>query len=80
MKQLSSYGHRSVTTRLWTHPERAVTPLQIAEHSGACFIPAATMTTTVNSLRKINIWPLGPNVYTDDDFLLAETTSIPADS
>jgi hypothetical protein len=37
------------------------------------------MKTTITGFRKTDIWPLGPDVFTDDDFLHAET-DIAADS
>jgi hypothetical protein len=38
------------------------------------------MTTAVNGFRKTGIWLLDPTVFTDDNFLPAETTNILADT
>jgi hypothetical protein len=80
MKPLSTYCDSAVTTWLRAHPARVINPYQVGEIFGTAFIRAATITSAVNGFRQTGIWLLDPNVFTDDNFLPAETTNNPADS
>lgn len=37
------------------------------------------MSTAINAFKKTGIWPLNPDVFTDVDFMAAETTNIDED-
>lgn len=49
---------------------------QVSSLFGAAFIQAATMKTAINGFRKTGIWPPDQRVFSDSDFLPAETTDI----
>ncbi|KAJ2937637.1 hypothetical protein O0L34_g16909 [Tuta absoluta] len=42
---------------------------------GRSYLQAATMVTAIIGFRKCGIWPVDRNVFTDADFLAAETTN-----
>lgn len=77
MRPLSVFYDAEVSGWLRTNPGRVVSVFQIAKLFGNAFIKAATMSTAINGFRKTGIWPCNPNIFTDADFLAAETTDRP---
>lgn len=77
MRPLSAFYDAEVSGWLRTNPGRVVSVFQIAKLFGNTFIKAATMSTAINGFRKTGIWPCNPNIFTDADFLAAETTDRP---
>lgn len=77
MKPLSTFYEGEVSSWLRANPGRVVTQFQIAKLFGNAFVKAATMATAINSFRKTGIWPTDRNVFTDVDFVAAETTNLP---
>lgn len=75
MRPLSTYYSAEVKKWLRDHPGRVVTPYQVAKLFGQAYLQAATMLTAINGFRKCGIWPLDKNVFTDADFITAETTN-----
>jgi hypothetical protein len=76
MKLLSTYYADSMKSWLRSHPGRVVTQYQITGLFGKAFLKAASMETAVNGFRKTGIWPVQRDVFTEVDFLAAETTDI----
>lgn len=76
MKPLSVYYADEVKNWLHTNPGRVVSHYQVAGLFGKAFIRAATMATAINGFRACGIWPANPNIFTDADFIAAETTNI----
>lgn len=75
MRPLSTYYGAEVKKWLRDHPGRIVTPYQVAKLFGQAYLQAATMLTAMNGFRKCGIWPLDRNVFTEADFIAAETTN-----
>ncbi|CAK1550150.1 unnamed protein product [Leptosia nina] len=75
MRPLSTYYSAEVKKWLRDHPGRVVTPYQVAKLFGQAYLKAATMLTAINGFRKCGVWPLDKNVFTDADFIAAETTN-----
>ncbi|KAJ8893027.1 hypothetical protein PR048_005608 [Dryococelus australis] len=46
---------------------------------GESFLRVATPMTAINGFRKCGILPLGPNMFSDEDYTAAEVTDIPLD-
>lgn len=76
MRPLSTYYDHAVSGWLRSHPGRVVTVFQISEIFGNAYVQAATMSTAINGFRKCGIWPYNKNIFTDVDFISAETTDI----
>lgn len=76
MKPLSTYYGDEVKSWLRAHPGRVVTQYQIAGLFGKAFVKAALMGTAISGFNKTGIWPPQRNVFTEADFLAAETTDI----
>lgn len=75
MRPLSTYYGADVKKWLRDHPGRVVSPYQVAKLFGQAYLQAATMLTAINGFRKCGIWPLDRNVFTEADFIAAETTN-----
>ena len=75
MRPLSTYYSAEVKKLLREHPGRIVTPYQVAKLFGAAYLQAGTMITAINGFRKCGIWPVDRNVFTEADFIAAETTN-----
>ncbi|XP_026318149.1 uncharacterized protein LOC113228920 [Hyposmocoma kahamanoa] len=75
MRPLSIYYSAEVKKWLKEHPGRVVTAYQVAKLFGQAYLQAATMPTAINGFKKCGIWPLDKNVFTDADFIAAETTN-----
>lgn len=73
MRPLSTYYSAEVKKWLRDHPGRVVTPYQLTFRQA--YLKAATMLTAINGFRKCGIRPLDKNVFTDADFITAETTN-----
>nr|CAH7743754.1 unnamed protein product [Callosobruchus chinensis] len=56
-------------------PGRVVTPYQVAKLFGNAYLKAATMLTAINGFKTCGIWPVDRNVFTEADFIAAETTN-----
>ncbi|GLV33572.1 hypothetical protein CBL_21221 [Carabus blaptoides fortunei] len=76
MKPISTYYDAEVTSWLRLNPGRVVTNFQVAHLFGNDFIRAASITTAINGFRKTGVWPYNPNIFTDVDFIAAETTNV----
>lgn len=76
MKPLSL--HYSDELRMWlrSNPGKVVTLFQISMLFGSAFIQSASMLTAIKGFEKPGIWPPSPSVFTDSDFLPADTTDI----
>lgn len=74
MRPLSTYYSAEVKKWLREHPGRVVTPYQVAKLFGNAYLQAATMLTAINGFKKCGIWPVDRNVFTEADFLTADTT------
>lgn len=62
---------------LRNNPGRTITQFQISSLLNEAFLRAAVPMTAINGFRKCGIFPLDPNVFTDEDFAAAEVTDIP---
>jgi hypothetical protein len=64
--------------RKWlrSHPGRVVTLFQIASLFGASYLQVATMLIAINGFRRRGVWPLDTIVFTEADFLPADTADI----
>ncbi|KAJ8934494.1 hypothetical protein NQ318_012470 [Aromia moschata] len=76
MKPLSAYYSDVAKQWLRTHPGRIITQFQISELVGKAFEKAATIPTAHNAFRKTGIWPPDSDVFTEADFIAADTTHI----
>lgn len=76
MKPLSTYYDKEATNWLRNNGGNVITVKQVAEIFGLAYIKATSMSTAINAFKKTGIWPLNPDVFTDVDFMAAETTNI----
>lgn len=74
MRRFNVFYGAEVSVWLRTNPGRVSVPERLF---GNAFIKAATMATATNGFRKTRIWSCDPNIYTDVDFVAAETTNRP---
>ncbi|CAH1990976.1 unnamed protein product [Acanthoscelides obtectus] len=77
MRPLSLYYEDEVRRWLQSNPSKVVTLFQISTLFGQAFTNAANMKTALKGFEKTGIWPTNEGIFTDDDFLPAETTNIP---
>jgi len=71
LKDYYAYHYDIWTT---THPGRVVTLYQLAEIFGNAYGETATMSKALNAFQMCGIWPLNPNIFSDDDFLPSTVT------
>ncbi|KAJ8966145.1 hypothetical protein NQ317_011510 [Molorchus minor] len=80
MRPLSLYYEDEVRKWLRSNPGKVVTLFQISTLFGQAFVNAANMKTALKGFEKTGIWPTNEGIFTDDDFLPAETTNIPIEN
>ncbi|KAJ8975688.1 hypothetical protein NQ317_001790 [Molorchus minor] len=80
MRPLSLYYEDEVQKWLRSNPGKVVTLFQISTLFGQAFVNAANMKTALKGFEKTGIWPTNEGIFTDDDFLPAETTNIPIEN
>ncbi|KAK4873838.1 hypothetical protein RN001_013198 [Aquatica leii] len=68
--------------RKWlrSHPGKVVQLFDVSALFGQAFLNAANMRTSIKGFENSGIWPPNCNVFTDEDFLPAETTDIPLEN
>ncbi|XP_022905457.1 uncharacterized protein [Onthophagus taurus] len=76
IKPLSVYYSNELRKWLRSNPGKVVTLFQISTLFGSAFIQSATMKTAINGFQATGIWPTDPSIFTDVDFLPANTTDI----
>jgi hypothetical protein len=76
MKPLSTYYDQENTNWLGTNVGNVITVKQVADIFGLAYIKATSISTAINIFKKTGIWPLNPDVFTDADFMAAETTNV----
>ncbi|KAJ8975956.1 hypothetical protein NQ317_011924 [Molorchus minor] len=76
LKPLSTYYSDAAKQWLRTNPGRIITQFQIAELVNKAFERSATIPIAHNAFRATGIWPPNPDIFTDADFLAADTTEI----
>ncbi|KAJ8967108.1 hypothetical protein NQ317_006989 [Molorchus minor] len=80
MRPLSLYYEDEVRKWLRSNPGKVVTLFQISTLFVQAFVNAANMKTALKGFEKTGIWPTNEGIFTDDDFLPAETTNIPIEN
>ncbi|KAK9739011.1 DDE superfamily endonuclease [Popillia japonica] len=76
MKPLSLHYSDELGKWLRGNPGKVVTLFQISTLFGSAFIQSATMKTAINGFQATGIWPTDPSIFTDAEFLPADTTDI----
>lgn len=76
MKPLNTYYDKEATNFLRTNGGNVITVKQVADICGLAYIKATSMSTAINAFKKTGIWPLNPDVFTDVNFMAAETTNV----
>lgn len=76
MKPLSLHNSDELRKWLRSNPGKVITLFQISTLFGSAFIQSATMKTAINGFKGTGIWPTDPAVFTESDFLPADTTDI----
>lgn len=76
MKPLSLHYSDELRKWLRSNPGKLITLFQNSTLFGSAFIQSATMKTAINGLKGTGIWPTDPAVFTESDFLPADTTDI----
>ncbi|KAJ8943765.1 hypothetical protein NQ318_011977 [Aromia moschata] len=77
MRPLSLYYEDEVRKWLRMNPGKVVTLFQISTLFGQAFVNAVNMKTALKGFEKTGIWPTNEGIFSDSDFLPAETTNIP---
>lgn len=75
-KPLSVYYGDELRKWLRCNPGKVVTLWQVSTIFGSAFIQAATMKTALKGFEKTGIWPPNKNIFSESDFLPADTTDI----
>lgn len=75
-RPLSLYYGEELRKWLRCNPGKVVTLWQISSIFGSAFIQAATMRTAMHGFEASGIWPPNRNIFSDSDFLPAETTDV----
>jgi len=75
-KPLSLYYGEELRKWLRCNPGKVVTLWQISSIFGSALIQAATMRTAMKGFENTGIWPPNRNVFSDSDFLAADTTEV----
>lgn len=76
MKPLSLHYSDELRKWLRSNPGKVITLFQVSTLFGSAFIQSATMKTAINGFQATGIWPTDPSIFTDADFLPADTTDI----
>lgn len=76
-KIIGTKGKKQIAKQwLRSNAGRVITQFQIAELVGKAFEKAATIPTAHNAFRATGIWPPDPKIFTEADFIAADTTNI----
>ena len=76
MKPLSLHYADELRKWLRCNPGKFVTLFQISTLFGSAFIESASMNTAIKGFKATGIWPPNPAIFSDSDFLPADTTDI----
>ncbi|KAG8237724.1 hypothetical protein J437_LFUL017026 [Ladona fulva] len=74
MLPLSTYYDMALEKWLNNHPGRVVTLFQISQIFGEAYLKACTPMNAIKGFKKCGIYPLDSDIFTDVDFVAAETT------
>ncbi|KAG8229654.1 hypothetical protein J437_LFUL008586 [Ladona fulva] len=74
MFSLSTYYDMALEKWLNNHPGRVVTLFQISQIFGEAYLKACTPMNAIKGFKKCGIYPLDSDIFTDVDFVAAETT------
>jgi hypothetical protein len=73
MKPVSKYYEDGVRKWLHSHPGYVAILFQIASIFNAAYLQAAIMLTAINVFRRTGVWPVDIIMFTEADFLPADT-------
>lgn len=76
MYPLSVYHNQSLEKYMNNNPGRVVTVFQIAKIFAEAYLKAAIPANSINGFSKCGIYPFNPDVFSDVDFIAAETTEM----
>lgn len=76
MKPLNSFYSRSIEKFLRNNPGKVVSLYQIARLFGEAYLQAALPATAISGFLKTGICPVNRDVFSESDFIAAETTDI----
>lgn len=76
MGPFNTYYVQSIERFLRNNPGRVVTQYQVSRLLGEAFLKAAMPAIAINGFKKCGIVPLNRDVFTESDFVAAETTEI----
>ncbi|KAK4880941.1 hypothetical protein RN001_004260 [Aquatica leii] len=80
MRPLSLYYKDEIRKWLRSHPGKVAQLFDVSSLFSQAFLNAANMRRAIKGLEKSGIWPPNLNIFTDNDFLPAETTDIPLEN
>ncbi|XP_015435159.1 PREDICTED: uncharacterized protein LOC107190790 [Dufourea novaeangliae] len=74
MYPLSVYHNQALEKRMNNNPGRVVTVFQISKIFSESYLKAAVPLNAINGFSKCGIFPYNPDVFSNVDFIAAETT------
>ncbi|CAF4935193.1 unnamed protein product [Pieris macdunnoughi] len=80
MYPLSIYYNQALEKWMNNNPGRVVTVFQVAKIFGEAYLKAATPSNIVSGFLKCGIQPINQDVFSDVDYVAAETTEVEADT
>lgn len=75
---LKRYFNVECNTWLYNHPGQRVSIYEVAELLGKSFLKAFTPQNITSGFKAAGLYPLNENIFTEDDFLAAYSTDLPA--
>ncbi|CAF4891595.1 unnamed protein product [Pieris macdunnoughi] len=80
MYPLSIYYNQALEKWMNNNPGRVVTVFQVAKIFGEAYLKAATPSNIISGFLKCGIQPINQDVFSDVDYVAAETTEVEADT
>lgn len=80
MYPLSVYHNQALEKWMNNNPGRVVTVFQITKIFTEAYLKAAVPLNSMNGFNKTGIYPLNPDIFTNVDFIAAETTDMDVDN
>lgn len=71
------YYNRTIDSWLASNPGETISIYEIAELFGQAFVLALTLKNIQQGFKKSGIYPLNPDVFTDDNYLGSSVTDHP---
>ncbi|KAJ8727707.1 hypothetical protein PYW07_001826 [Mythimna separata] len=80
MYPLSVYHNQALEKWMNNNPGRVVTVFQITKIFTEAYLKAAVPLNSMNGFNKTGIYPFNPDIFTNVDFIAAETTEMDVDN